>query len=118
MPGSASRFRTAVERLRAQISHWTPSRFAAEANSRFTAAASAPVGGSRGDEVHALVQRLAELAADAEGEPRRAVPRLTPDTALPDQLTVLATDLLAANPDDEVLERATAEITATAQTLT
>ena len=46
----------------------------------------------------ALVQQLADLAADAEGEPPRAVPRLDNDLALPDQLRVVAADLLAAGP--------------------
>lgn len=53
-------------------------------------------GVSKGDLLYALVQRLADLAADAEGEPRRVVPRLESDTALPHQLSVLVNDLAAA----------------------
>jgi hypothetical protein len=50
-------------------------------------------GGTRADVVFALVQRLADVAADAEGRPRRDVPRL--DTGvLPDQLVVMAHDVL------------------------
>ena len=55
---------------------------------------------SRADLVHRLVQEIANLAADAEGEPRRAVPRLDNDLALPDQLRVVAADLVAAGPPD------------------
>lgn len=43
--------------------------------------------------MHALVQALADLTADAEGRPRRAVPRLPSDLHLPDQLQVIAFDL-------------------------
>ena len=80
-PGAAE-FRSAVTRLVHRVSHWTPPRWAAS---------------GRADVVHGLVQRLADLAADAEGEPRRAVPRLESDLALPDQLRVVAADLLAAS---------------------
>lgn len=44
--------------------------------------------------MHALVQALADLAADAESQPRRPVPRLPNDTQLPDQLQVIGLDLL------------------------
>jgi hypothetical protein len=43
--------------------------------------------------MHALVQTLADIAADAEGEPRRTVPRLPNDMQLPDQLQVIGIDL-------------------------
>ncbi len=43
-----------------------------------------------------LAQRLADAAADAEGAPRRLVPRLDNDLALPDQLRALTADVLAA----------------------
>ncbi len=48
--------------------------------------------------VHAVCQRLADLAAEAEDRPRRQVPRLRPH-GLADQLTVLTRDALAAAPD-------------------
>ena len=70
--------RSLVQRLRL----WTPARFAAAAGAH----------GSRGDLVHHLAQRLADQAADAEGQPRRPLPRLE-DLALPDQLAVTADDL-------------------------
>ena len=47
------------------------------------------------DGVRAAIQRLADLAADAEGLPRRVVPRLAP-YALADQVLVLGHDLLVA----------------------
>jgi hypothetical protein len=78
-------FSTGVDRLHRQIAHWTESRWR----------------GGRADLVHALVQRLADLAADAEGQPRRPVPALHP-MVLPDQLRVMADDLVAADgPVDE-----------------
>nr|WP_230416974.1 hypothetical protein [Micromonospora tarapacensis] len=87
-----------------QVAHWQQPRWAAVA-----------AGGnvSRADLVHRLVQEIANLAADAEGQPRRTVPRLDNDLALPDQLRVVAADLLAAGPDGEVLARAAAEVAAT-----
>ena len=71
--------RALVERLRL----WTPARWAA----------AAPVLGTRGDVVHHLAQALADAAADREGQPRRPLPRLDSDLALPDQLAVTADDL-------------------------
>jgi hypothetical protein len=46
----------AVGRLVNHVSHWTPPRWAAS---------SASGSGSRADVMHALIQRLADLAADA-----------------------------------------------------
>jgi len=80
-----------VRRFVGQVSHWTPPRWAASSASGLD---------SRAAVTHALVQELADLAADAEGEPRRAVPRLDNDGALPDQLRVIAADLAAAVPPD------------------
>ncbi|MFV2101731.1 hypothetical protein [Micromonospora sp. LOL_024] len=94
----------AVELLVRQVAHWQQPRWAAGTS-----------GGnvSRADLVHRLVQEIANLAADAEGEPRRTVPRLDNDLALPDQLRVVVADLLAAGPDDGALTRAAAEVAAT-----
>lgn len=47
------------------------------------------------DVVRPVLQHLADVAADLEGEPRRVVPELGVH-ALGDQLTVLAADVLAA----------------------
>jgi hypothetical protein len=55
------------------------------------------------DRVRALLQELADDAADLAGEPRRVVPALGPHAA-GDQLAVLAADLLAAaGPDDDAV---------------
>ena len=61
--------------------------------------------------MYGLVQRLADLGADAENRPRRTVPRVG-DVVLPDQLRVMADDLLGAAPPDEVLRQATEEVNA------
>jgi beta-phosphoglucomutase-like phosphatase (HAD superfamily) len=87
----------AVERLVNRVTHWTPPRWAASSVSG---------AGSRADVMYALVQRVADLAATAEGQPRRRVPRLANDLALPDQLRVVAADLVAANPDPALLAEA------------
>ncbi|MEU7997109.1 hypothetical protein AB0B83_17475 [Micromonospora sp. NPDC049060] len=98
----------AVELLVRQVGHWQQPRWAA-------AAAGGNV--SRADLVHRLVQEMANLAADVEGGPRRTVPRLDNDLALPDQLRVVAADLVATAPPPEVLARAAAEVTATRNAL-
>ena len=85
-----------VDRLVNQVGHWTPRRWAASG--------AAPA-------VFALVQRLADLAADAEGQPRRPVPRLDNDLALPDQLRVVSADLLAAAPGEALLAEAARAVT-------
>jgi hypothetical protein len=59
--------------------------------------------------MHALVQALADLAADAEGQPRRPVPRLPNDTHLPDQLQVIGLDLLEFESKLTEEQRAAAE---------
>ena len=78
---------TAIGRLVNQIAHWTPARW----EKPVSAGAS-----TRAEAVHALAQRLADAAADASGQPRRPVPRLDNDLALPDQLRVVSADLAAA----------------------
>lgn len=98
-----------IEQLVNQINHWTPSRFGA---------ASAVAGRTRADVIHTLVQRVADLDADTEGQPRRPVPRLDNDLALPDQLRVVAADLLAAEPAVPVLAEAFDAVTAARRDLT
>ncbi|MGC9666754.1 hypothetical protein ACNTMW_09380 [Planosporangium sp. 12N6] len=93
----------AVGRLVNHVSHWTPPRWAAS---------SASGAGTRADAMYDLIQYLADLAADAEGRPRRRVPRLDNVLALPDQLRVMAADLVAAAPDEATLVAATARVTA------
>ncbi|MCI4064321.1 hypothetical protein MRQ36_17640 [Micromonospora sp. R77] len=105
---SAAELLRVVGLLVGQVGHWQQPRWAAVAT-----------GGnvSRADLVHKLVQEIANLAADAEGEPRRDVPRSGNDLALPDQLRVVAADLVAAGPPDEVLARAAAAVAATRDAL-
>jgi hypothetical protein len=91
-----------VDRLVNQVGRWTPRRWAASG--------AAPA-------VHALVQHIADLAADAEGQPRRPVPRLDNDLALPDQLRVVSADLLAAAPTEAVLAEAVREVARVRRTL-
>jgi hypothetical protein len=90
---TAAEFRTSVDRLLAQVGHWEQSRW------------SRPP--ARAESAYALVQRLADLAADAEGRPHRPVPR-EHDLLLPDQLRVMADDLLAAAGDEVLRDAATA----------
>jgi beta-phosphoglucomutase-like phosphatase (HAD superfamily) len=95
--------RSLVQRLRL----WTPARWAA----------AAPPYGTRADLAHHLAQSLADLAAQAEGEVRRAVPRLDTDLGLPDQLAVTADDLGRAGPAPAVAVAATAHLLAHRQDL-
>jgi hypothetical protein len=105
---SAAELDRAVQLLVRQVGHWQQPRWSAPAE-----------GGnvSRADLVHKLVQEIANLGADVEGEPRREVPRLPSDLALPDQLRVVAADLIAAGAPEPVLARAAAAIAATRSTL-
>jgi hypothetical protein len=91
-------FATAVERLHNQVRHWEQGRWWSRTS-----------GATRGDVMYALIQRLADLAAEAEHQPRRIVPR-DHDMVLPDQLRVLADDLLAANPSPALLATAAAAV--------
>jgi hypothetical protein len=93
-----SDFAVAADRLLNQVRHWEQGRWWSRTG-----------GVTRGDLVHALVQRLADLAADAERQPRRPVPR-EHDMVLPDQLRVLADDLLAADPPAATLAAAAAAV--------
>ncbi|MFD2764110.1 hypothetical protein [Micromonospora eburnea] len=105
---SAAELDRAVELLVRQVGHWQQPRWSAAAE-----------GGnvSRADLVHKLVQEIANLAADAEGGPRREVPRLDGDLALPDQLRVVAADLAAAGPSESVLAEAAAAVARTRSAL-
>ncbi len=107
----------AVERLVNRVAPWTPARWAAPVRSPAdtTPAGHPPAGGapvSRAAAAHALVQRLADLGAGVEGRPLHPVPRLDSDLALPDQLTVVTVDLLAADAPAPVLTEALAAVRA------
>jgi hypothetical protein len=84
----------AVDQLADHVGHWTPSRWAQP---------SALPGHTRAEVVHGLAQELADLEAAATGRPTVPVPRLENDLALPDQVRVMALDLLAAGAGPEVL---------------
>ncbi len=68
---------------------------------------------TRADVVHGLVQRLADVVAEAESRPVRAVPRLENDLALPDQVRVMVADLRRAGAVADVLHAAAADLDAT-----
>jgi hypothetical protein len=102
-----SDFADSIDRLHNQVRHWEQPRWS-------TAAAGATT--TRGDRMYALVQHLADLAADAEQRPHRPVPR-EHDMILPDQLRVMSDDLLAAGPDPAALAEATAAVDRLRQTL-
>jgi hypothetical protein len=93
-------FAAAVDRLINQVAHWEQPRWWAHLEG---------AGPTRGDLVYALVQRLADVGADAEHRERRPVPRVG-DMSLPDQLRVMADDVIAAEPPGEVLNRAVDDI--------
>ncbi|WP_051703855.1 hypothetical protein [Glycomyces sp. NRRL B-16210] len=72
----------AIGRVVEGTRHWSPARWSPLAPA-----------------MHALVQALADITADAEGRPRRPVPRLSGDMHLPDQLQVIGLDLLDVEPE-------------------
>jgi hypothetical protein len=98
--------RTALARIDRQLAPWTNTRYARILASGLTG----------GDTVHGLVQAIADLAAVAEGQPLRPVPRIG-DVGLRDQLRVVTTDLLAADPSEDTLIRAADAIRDTARAL-
>lgn len=94
---SAQALSDATQRFHGDVSRWPRSRWT-------TASAS---GHRKSDVAHTLVQRVADLAARAEGQPYRAVPHLDGDSTVVDQLKVVVADLLAAGPPAAVLSEAT-----------
>ncbi|SDY73365.1 hypothetical protein SAMN05444365_103288 [Micromonospora pattaloongensis] len=105
---TAEELQRQVELLIRQVAHWEAPRWAARAGTGDV---------SRAELMHALVQRLADRAAGAEGEPHRRVPRLDNDLVLPDQLRVLTADLVAAHPPPPVLATSAADVVETRRAL-
>ena len=99
---AAESFAKSVDRLLTQVSHWEQPRWAAGAP-------------TKADLVYGLVQRLADLGADAESRERRHVPRLS-DLILRDQIRVMADDLLATGAEPQ-LNQATTEVDTLRRTL-
>lgn len=98
MNSDLASFGREVRRVADQTAHWTPARWRVRVDATET--------GSRADAMHALVQELADLAAAYEDRPRIAVPRLPHDTALVDQLRVVAGDLCGCEPTPSTLATA------------
>jgi hypothetical protein len=108
------------------VGHWTPQRWAKTPNAKTPNAdvphaelvqTAAPEGATRADLMFRLVQRLADLAGEAEGRTRRLVPRLDNDLALVDQVRVMVLDLQRAPAPPPLLVRAALAIDATAGAL-
>jgi hypothetical protein len=104
---AAALLSAAAGRLYARVRRWSPVRWTAVA----------PGGRTRADVVFDLVQRLADAAADAEHRPRRGVPRLEHDLAIPDQVRVMVADLLASGAPADSLVRAATAIDTTARAI-
>ncbi|HYN96486.1 MAG TPA: hypothetical protein VES42_21805 [Pilimelia sp.] len=106
---SAQELARVVELFVNHVGHWTPARWAASVE---------PGGPSRAELVHALAQRLADMAAETEGEPLREVPRLANELALIDQLRVVTADLVAAGAPDLLAHAAAADVAQVREQLT
>jgi len=117
---AAERLVEAVNRLGRQVAHWQPARWStaggAGPGEAATGGPGVAVAGSRGDRVHALVQRLADRGALAERRLAGGVPRLN-DLVLPDQLRVVADDLIAAGAPGDDLIAAADDVDAVRRTL-
>jgi len=84
----AESFAQAVDRLLTQVSHWEQPRWSAGTP-------------AKAELFHGLIQRIADLGADAEKRAHRQVPRLS-DLVLRDQFRVVADDLLAAGSEAQL----------------
>jgi hypothetical protein len=92
-----------LDRLIERVARWS-------AGSWRLPATGAP--GSRAEVAHGLVQRLADLEAAMTSRAAHPVPRLDSDLAIPDQLRVIARDLIAADPDPASVAAATEAVRA------
>ncbi|ADD41523.1 hypothetical protein [Stackebrandtia nassauensis] len=89
-----------IQRVASGVAYWSPARWRSPA----------PGGGDRVGAMTALIQTLADVTAVAEDRPPRPVPRLPHDTALPDQLKVVAADLVAVDPGPEAVSQVEAAL--------
>lgn len=94
-------------RLRSSVSVWSAARWEAAPRPLPDLLSSSTT--CAGVAYH-LVQVLADLGADAEGRPRRDVPRPESDLLLADQLLVMAYDIALTEPDDALVQVALAEV--------
>jgi hypothetical protein len=90
---------TLARELLPRLRRWTADNWALPATSTAGAGAGPAGRATRAAVAAAVAQRLADLGADAEGRPRRPVPRLA-DTVLADQLAVLVDDVLRTGSPD------------------
>jgi hypothetical protein len=96
---SVDELRRTTDLLLNQVGHWTPARWKGQI-----------------EPVYELAQRLADQAADRTGTPRHPVPRVG-DHALPDQLRVIVSDFIAAEPDSDEVSDAVTQLTLVRQRL-
>ena len=90
-----------VEMLARQTSQWTPARWSAVAE---------PGTPSRAELVYGLIQRIADLAAEVEGQHRREIPPMESPLLLIDQLRVMAADLILAGAPEGLTHAAAADV--------
>ena len=117
MSSPDDRFRLSMGRLTTLLSYWTPPRFSAAASPLLQEATAGlgavpERGGTVADQLAAVVQVLADVGADTEGQPRRPVPRAAEPAGMVDQLTVLGEDVVAAGPTAEDLGHLTERLDA------
>ncbi|WP_433828470.1 hypothetical protein ACQP2E_03705 [Actinoplanes sp. CA-015351] len=102
-----SDFAASIDRLLNQVRHWEERRWSLPAGA---------LGQTRAQAVRGLAEQLAALGAEAEKTPAHELP-VVHDLILPDQLRVLANDILAAGPPPELLTRAANAVHETRQNL-
>ena|SRR5437762_11946509 len=109
MTASDDQLVRAVDQLVDHVGHWTQARWTTAAGGAGRPARAGGADGghrTRAEVVHALAQRLADLEAEVTGRPRRPVPRLANDLALPDQVRVMTLDIVAVAPGPDILAAA------------
>jgi len=94
-------------RLRSSVSVWSAGRWTAAPR---PLRGLLPTSTTCAGVAHHLVQALADIGADAQGRPRRLVPTPDSDLVLPDQLIVMAYDIVLAEPADALVQVALDEV--------